>query len=50
MLISIGYREVVATCSTEVQVGFVFLRMAGILQTGTISHYNTAESHSHYAL
>ena len=27
-----------------------FLRMAGISQTRTISHYNTAESHSHYAL
>ena len=29
---------------------FFILLMAGISQTRTISHYNTAESHSHYAL
>ena len=27
-----------------------FLRMTAISQTRTISHYNTSESHSHYAL
>ena len=32
--------------------GFIcfLLRMVEISQTGTISHYNTTESHSHYVL
>ena len=44
-------RNTTAEFLSEICFFFFFLYMAGLLQTGTISRYNTAESHSlmHYS-